>query len=38
MLKRSNVVNECDSSMKTPIFYAVFNTSQEQVNILRVLI
>lgn len=24
--------------MKTPIFYAVFNTSQEQINILRVLV
>ncbi len=38
LLKKSNVVNEPDSLMKTPIFYAVFNTSAEQINILRVLI
>jgi len=24
--------------MKTPIFYAIFNTSEEQVNILRILV
>ena len=38
MLKNSNVVNEPDSLLKTPIFYAVFNTSAEQINILRVLV
>lgn len=38
LLKNSNAVNESDSMMKTPMFYAVFNNSAEQINILRVLI
>jgi serine/threonine-protein phosphatase 6 regulatory ankyrin repeat subunit A len=38
MLKKSNSVNEVDAQMKTALFYAVFNNSSEQVNIIRVLI
>jgi serine/threonine-protein phosphatase 6 regulatory ankyrin repeat subunit A len=32
------VVNEVDSTGKSPIFYAIYNNSEEQVNILRVLV
>jgi ankyrin repeat protein len=38
LLKKTNVVNETDSTGKTPLFYAIYNSSEEQVNILRILI
>ena len=38
MLQKSNVVNEKDGTNKTPLFYAIFNNSEEQVNIIRILL
>lgn len=38
MLKKANVVNELDASRKTPLFYAVYNASEEQIAVLRVLV
>lgn len=33
-----NIVNEVDATSKTPLFYAIFNGTDEQVNIIRILI
>lgn len=38
LLKKTNVVNEADCTGKTPLFYAIYNSSEEQVNVLRTLI
>ena len=37
MLKHSNVVNESDATKKTPLFYAIYNSGEEQINIIRIL-
>lgn len=37
-MKKTNVVNEVDSTGKTPLFYAIYNSSEEQVNVLRILV
>jgi ankyrin repeat protein len=38
MLKKTNIANECDSTLKTPLFYAIYNNSEEQVNVIRILL
>lgn len=38
LLKKTNVVNEPDCTGKTPLFYAVYNSSEEVVSVLRILV
>ena len=38
ILKKTNIANETDALDKTPLFYAIFNGTDEQINIIRVLV
>lgn len=38
LLKGANVVNEKDSTGKTALFYSIYNSNEEQINVIRILL
>ena len=38
VLKKTNVVNEVEATQKTPLFYAIHNATEDQINVLRILL